>query len=274
MDSRDYAITFACYNQVEYTRLCIQSMMDSGVDLGRLVIVDNGSTDSTREYISSLDLGGCILNKSNLGCGVAWNQGALSLQAEWTIVMNNDVVVTGNWLDGLIGAAVENQLKIVSPAMVEGALDYDLEAFSRDASARMKDAVRVGSGHAVCLVVHESVWQQIGYFRPVPKLLGFEDTIFFDDVRKNAIPIGTTGASWLHHFGSVTQLEMKKEWGLKAREDLVKENLSKKVLHQNLLERKIRKLLRKRREMRWRKQELEQYGMSLLGVRRGGDFQW
>jgi GT2 family glycosyltransferase len=102
MNSLKYSITFACYNQVTYTRQCIESMIKHGLDLSRVVVVDNDSSDETREYLSTLPLGGRILNKSNMGCGVAWNQGALALQSEWTIIMNNDVLVSRGWVENLI----------------------------------------------------------------------------------------------------------------------------------------------------------------------------
>ena len=44
MTTEDYAITFACYNQVEYTRRCIDSLVATGADRARIVAVDNGST--------------------------------------------------------------------------------------------------------------------------------------------------------------------------------------------------------------------------------------
>lgn len=150
MNPSKYAVTFACYNQVEYTQKCIESMVKHGLDLSRLIAVDNASSDDTRDYLQSLSLGGCVLNRNNLGCGVAWNQGALALQAEWTIVMNNDVIVSKDWIENLIATSEKNNLKIISPALVEGELDYDFESFSQQATAEMKDVLRVGSSHAVC----------------------------------------------------------------------------------------------------------------------------
>ena len=67
----DYSITFASYNEVDYTEKCINSMLSNGEDLNNLVVVDNSSTDGTREYLSSLSLKHLILNKQNLGCGTA-----------------------------------------------------------------------------------------------------------------------------------------------------------------------------------------------------------
>ena len=63
MKPSKYAITFACYNQVEYTRQCIDSMIQQGNDLSRLVVIDNGSTDDTRNYLQSIALGGLIFNQ-------------------------------------------------------------------------------------------------------------------------------------------------------------------------------------------------------------------
>ena len=69
--SPDVSITFACYNASQYTKWCIESLIKAGTPLDRVVVVDNGSTDDTREYLSSVVLGGRIFNRSNLGCGVA-----------------------------------------------------------------------------------------------------------------------------------------------------------------------------------------------------------
>ena len=134
MNPQKYSITFACYNQVDYTRQCVESMIRHGLDLGRLVVVDNGSTDQTRDYLRSLPLGGAIFNQANLGCGVAWNQGALAQQAEWTIVMNNDVLVSAGWIENMIDTAERHGLKMISPALVEGELDYDFDAFAATAA--------------------------------------------------------------------------------------------------------------------------------------------
>lgn len=273
MNPQKYSLTFACYNQVDYTRQCIDSMVRTGLDLGRVVAVDNGSTDDTRDYLRSLPLGGVILNQGNLGCGVAWNQGALAQQAEWTVVMNNDVLVSAGWIENLIDTAERHGLKMISPAMVEGKLDYDFDAFAAEASIKMQDVLRIGSCHAVCVAIHQSVWMEIGYFQPVPKLLGFEDTMFFNQAEQAGIAMGTTGASWLHHYGSVTQTAMKQEKGLTAKDSLAN-RYNYRLLRQSWLERKLKKRARNQRQKAWREAEVARYGMSLHGQREHGEFIW
>lgn len=272
MSQRDYAITFACLNQIEYTKQCVNSLIATGIDLSRVCVVDNGSTDGTREYLQSIPFGAVILNKQNLGCGVAWNQGALALQAEWTVVMNNDVICPAGWLEGLIAAAERHNLQVASPSLMEGVFDYDLAAFSADAMNKLHDVVRAGEAHGVCMLVHESVWQKAGYFYSVPRLLGHEDTLFFNDVREAGLRMGTVGAAWLHHYGSVTQKAMKFE--RMSNRDLGDHALMKKMLGQNFLVRKFRKFQRKRASRQMAASELAQFGMTLRGERLPGETRW
>ena len=89
----NYTITFACYNQLDYTKQFIASLDREEVDFSRIVAVDNGSTDGTREWLGQQGFGAVVLNDRNLGCGAAWNQGALAIQSKWTVVMTKKVVV-------------------------------------------------------------------------------------------------------------------------------------------------------------------------------------
>jgi len=273
MNKNKYSITFACHNQVEYTRKCVDSMLKFGTPLDRLVVIDNASTDATRDYLDTLPLGGRIYNRDNLGCGVAWNQGALLQQADWTIVMNNDVLVSPEWIESLINTAEQHGVKVISPALIEGPLDYDFDAFAPQWSATMKDALRLGSRHAVCLAVHKSVWLDVGYFQPVPKLLGYEDTIFFNELEKAKIATAMTGASWLHHYGSMTLSAMKQERGLSDKAGLG-DRKNYRALHQSWLTRKTRKFKRNQMLRSWREQELADYGMSMHGLRKDHAFEW
>jgi len=269
----DYSVTFACYNAIEYTKKCIDSMIKNGDDLSRLAIIDNGSTDGTQEYLQSLPLGSLILNKSNLGCGVAWNQGAMALQSEWTIIMNNDVIVSSGWIENLINAAENNKIKVISPSLIEGELDYDFEEFVMGATRKLGSYIRANDKHAVCLAVHKSVWDRVGYFQAVPKLLGYEDTIFFNELDKENIATATTGSSWLHHYGSMTQSAMKKERGLMDKESLAY-RYNSSLLKQGWLKRKINKIVKKRQQKQWMEYEVGEFSMSLHGIRNNHQFEW
>ncbi len=187
--------------------------------------------------------------------------------------MNNDVVVTEGWLDNLISSAKAHGLLVASPSMVEGTLDYDLDTFAADASRRMAGVVRVGGRHAVCMVIHASVWDRVGYFRATPSLWGFEDTLFFHELDKAGIQTGIVGASWLHHYGSVTLSAIKRERGLKESQGLSARR-TYRLLGQSFLQRKLAKIKTRARSRHWKETELAQFGMSLHGERVDGRFVW
>jgi N-acetylglucosaminyl-diphospho-decaprenol L-rhamnosyltransferase len=235
--------------------------------------VDNHSSDKTLTELRNLKLGQVIANSQNYGCGVAWNQGALALQAEWTIVMNNDIVVSSNWLNGLLNGAQKRGLLVASPAMIEGVLDYDLEQIASQGESQLGDASRDGLPHAVCMAIHRSVWQKVGFFRATPRLLGYEDSIFFAGLKREDIPCGTLGSSWIHHFGSVTQTAMKLEQGLKAGQGLG-DRFHAEMGRKNWLQRKLDKHRIRRLTHQFRAIELARTSMSLHGERRNGDFVW
>lgn len=270
----NYTITFACYNQLDYTKQFIASLDRNEVDFSRIVAVDNGSTDGTREWLGQQGFGAVVLNERNLGCGAAWNQGALAIQSRWTVVMNNDVVCAKGWLSQLLAEAEARQLHIASPAMLEGELNYDFDAWALDAQTKMKGYVRQGAPHAVCMAIRDDVWAEIGYFMPVPKLLGYEDAIFFQRVLEAGLSTGTVGESWLHHYGMTTQKALKLEMNLRQSDSLGNRNLLKLYLNQSWWARKVarhtrRKLLREARDY-----ELTSFEMTVHGIRDARALNW
>ena len=72
------AATFARDNQVDYIGQCVDSMTRHGMNLERLVAVNNGSRHGTRDFLAGLPLGGRNSNAAILGCGMARNDTALA----------------------------------------------------------------------------------------------------------------------------------------------------------------------------------------------------
>ncbi len=70
------SIIILTYNELELTKKCLASIERyTDKDKIELIIVDNGSSDGTREYISNLPDVKVILNEKNLGFAKGCNQG-------------------------------------------------------------------------------------------------------------------------------------------------------------------------------------------------------
>ena len=97
--------------------------------------------------------------------------------------------------------------------------------------------------------------------------------MFFHEAKKAKLRMAMTGASWLHHYGSITQTAMKLERGLKENQDLPY-RYNYRLLNQSWLERKLGKMRRKQQERIWRDEEITQFGISMHGIREQGQFRW
>ena len=102
------SIIIPCWNQVRYTRQCVRSVLRWTRAPFELILVDNGSTDGTAAFLSELrESAGAriIANRRNLGFARAVNQGMASANGKYLVWLNNDAVVTREWLDRLIACA-------------------------------------------------------------------------------------------------------------------------------------------------------------------------
>ena len=211
-------IVIPLYNQVHYTRICLESLQSHGVGGARVLLIDNGSTDGTAEYLASCRGVDVLSNRENLGCAGAWNQGVRESDTEWVLLLNNDVIVSPGWLEGLLSFALEHNLDVVTPAIREGEYNYDIVEYSARFVKAMGQVSRMGVADGICFMVHRRVFQALGGFDENFRIGQFEDTDFFRRAALAGFRLGTTGRSFLHHFGSVTQNEIRKQKGVSPYE--------------------------------------------------------
>jgi GT2 family glycosyltransferase len=263
------SIVIPVFNQLHYTRQCLDSLNHANVADGQIIIVNNASTDGTAEFLAARPQIRTLNNAENRGCGFAWTQGAKLSDRIWTIVMNNDVLVPPGCIEGLISFAEENQCDIVSPAMCEGELNYDFPAHAADFICRLKDAKRRNVAHGVCFMVHRRVFEAIGYFDGDPKLGGYEDDEYFRRARGAGFRLAITGRAFLHHFGSITQKSMQAAAGQK-RKGLGDREYYRRKTGQTWPKRKIHQIKQAMRGTWWKRSEQMRFGCTLWEKRAGG----
>ena len=102
------SIIIPCWSQLEFTRQCLAALKSHTRRPWELIVVDNGSTDGTPDYLAGVsDMANVpvtvITNATNRGFPAAVNQGLKAARGEYLVLLNNDVVVTDGWLEQLIG---------------------------------------------------------------------------------------------------------------------------------------------------------------------------
>ncbi len=100
---RKTSIIILTYNNLEYTRVCLESIKQyTRKNTYEIIVIDNASTDGTAQYLKEIKDIKVILNKENLGFPKGCNEGINFADKENDILfLNNDTVVTTNWLDNL-----------------------------------------------------------------------------------------------------------------------------------------------------------------------------
>lgn len=101
--NRRTSIIILTYNQIEYTKKCIESIRQYTKEgTYEIIIVDNCSTDGTKEWLKEQPDLKIIYNDQNMGFPKGCNQGIQASDVENDILLlNNDTIVTENWLTNL-----------------------------------------------------------------------------------------------------------------------------------------------------------------------------
>jgi len=109
IDSRSQlaSVIVPCWNQLEFTRQCTAALMRCTRSPWELIVVNNGSTDGTNDYLAGVQDASAvpvtvIANSTNLGFPAAINQGLKYARGEYLVLLNNDAVVTEGWLEQLV----------------------------------------------------------------------------------------------------------------------------------------------------------------------------
>jgi len=262
-----YVVVIHVLNELRYTAQCIESLLAHGTPAAAILVIDNGSSDGTPAWLAAHPEIRSVRNAVNLGCGGAWTQGALLADADWVVLLNNDVLVSERAMDAMLDAADRHGLDVVSPSLAEGELDYDFEAHAAAFVEAMAGTLRRDWFHGVCFAVRRKVFQSIGFLDTDRRLGGREDVEYLVRCQRNGVPVGTVGDALLHHFGSITQKAIKLETGQK---DLGDREYFYAKLGMGWLARKQFKAARRRLARSWLAQETAAAGYVMHTLRSGG----
>jgi len=106
------SIVIPCCGMLEYTKLCVPSVLRSSREPFELIFLDIGSLDGTAEYLAGLRDGlasGMRVEvcraATDLDVKAACQDALQRARGEYVVLLNNDTVVVPGWLDAMIGLA-------------------------------------------------------------------------------------------------------------------------------------------------------------------------
>jgi len=101
-DTPQTSIVIVAWNNIELTKMCVDSIRRyTEPGTYEIIIVNNGSTDGTAQWLKQQKDLKSISNGDNLGFVRGCNQGIKEAGGSDVLLLNNDTVVTRNWLANL-----------------------------------------------------------------------------------------------------------------------------------------------------------------------------
>ena len=229
------SIIILTYNNLDYTRQCVESILDHTHEVAyELILVDNASSDDTPEYLRELaetyENVQILLNQENEGFARGNNLGAGMAQGEYLVFLNNDTLVTRGWLSGLLKALADPQVGMAGPVTNSSgnesriSVDYDnsegLQDFARkNAEAQRGKFFEISMLALLCAAMRRSVFEEIG---PLDERFGlgmFEDDDYALRIKAKGYKILCVEDVFIHHWGSASfsRMDAGEFWALFQR---------------------------------------------------------
>lgn len=103
MPTPQVTVVIVTWNSMRYIFDCFESLLHQSFRDFSIIVVDNGSDDGTVEFIRvNYPTVSILQNFKNLGFAKAYNQGIKFAQSPYVLIMNDDVILTENYLQELM----------------------------------------------------------------------------------------------------------------------------------------------------------------------------
>lgn len=211
------SIIILTYNQLSFTKQCLDSIyQNTNEEDIEIIIIDNGSSDGTIDYLKKSPGLKTVFNETNAGFAKGCNQGLDIATGQSILFLNNDTIVTKNWLESMITLLYRDEkIGMVGPVSnyVNGPqqipVDYSNIEAIQDFSSKYCENQRGKSKLVLrlvgfCLLVKRELLDKIGGFDERFEYGSFED----DDLCLRAVQAGyqlqIVMDSFIHHHGHAT----------------------------------------------------------------------
>ncbi|WP_160687134.1 glycosyltransferase [Clostridium sp. C2-6-12] len=212
------SIIILTYNNLNYNIICLDSIRKyTDANSYEIIVIDNNSTDGTREWLKEQSDIKLILNDENIGFPKGCNIGIEAAEKENDILfLNNDTKVTPRWLSNLKTCLYSNEKIGAAASITNNCSNYqsiNIPYENMEELIEFADKNNVSSPKkweektrlvAFCLLVKREVINLIGTFDERFSPGNFEDDDLSMRIIEANYKLMVCHDSFIHHFGSAS----------------------------------------------------------------------
>jgi GT2 family glycosyltransferase len=211
------SIVTLSWNAPDFTLKALESIRQHTAEPYEVIVVDNGSRPETLAALAAIDDPHVkiVYNKDNRGFAGGNNDGIANARGEYVIILNNDVIVTPGWADGMVdafrripglGISAPRSNNVTGDQQVSDAGYKDVAQMQAYAVERRRLHMQQGyiTDRAIgfCWCISRAVLEQVGALDERYVLGNFEDDDYCMRVRAAGYLIYVCNDVFIHHFGS------------------------------------------------------------------------
>ncbi len=216
-ESKFTSIIILTYNQLEYTKICIESIRKfTNPDSYEIIIIDNNSTDGTINWLKTQEDVTVIYNNENLGFPKGCNQGIKIAKGDNILLLNNDTIVTPNWLSNM-NKALWSSKEIGAVGTVSNYCSYNQEIHVNynNIEEMLEFAYNFNKSNTslwyyrnkligYCLMIKKEVLDKVGLLDEIFTPGNFEDDDISFRMLLSGYKLFLCKDTFIHHFGSIS----------------------------------------------------------------------
>lgn len=217
-------------NKLTYTQRCLDSLLATSGEELEFLVVDNGSTDGSAEYLldfrgRALEMGysvTLILNDRNVGACTARNQAIGLSRGSEVAFLDNDIVLRDRgWLTRMKARLyADERTALVTPKLLfpfppyaiehteigispTGTIGYVGRGADRN-DPRFTVSRELQCSASACVLVRKSVLDEVGGFDEIFNPVQFEDNDLFYRMKSHGYKLQYEPSVEMYHFENVT----------------------------------------------------------------------
>ena len=174
-------IIIPVWDQLEFTKECVDAILKNTHYPYRLILIDNGSEFETKNYLKNLEKNRpkevmLVNNDENLGFVKAVNQGLKHSDSPYVCIMNNDTIPAPGWLERMIEFAdSHDEVGLVNP-QCDGHGNMPLDEYAQILSRDRGKYMEMNQCQGFCMLIKREAVERVGYLDEAFGIGGFDDT--------------------------------------------------------------------------------------------------